>query len=243
MNAQKFRQCFGQAGQSWLVLSAVAAASLFLTPVFPSTARGDIYSYIDQQGTIHFTNVPTDPRFKKVLREWFSFRRRLQPAELEPAIARHARRHRLEPALLRAVIKAESDFNPDAVSKAGAVGLMQLMPHTAVRLDVRDAYDPEDNIGGGARHLRYLLDRFRGNLTLALAAYNAGENVVDRYHAVPPIEETRRYVAKVLRHYRLYMRADRLSEQAGLPPPAGRLTAFSRPTPAQPAAPWSAPRR
>jgi soluble lytic murein transglycosylase len=95
-----------------------------------------------------------------------------------------------------------------AVSRAGAIGLMQLMPQTAVRLDVRDLYDPEDNIGGGTKYLRQLLDRFRGNLPLALAAYNAGEHVVDRYRALPPIDETRQYVRKVLRYYRTFLTRD-----------------------------------
>ncbi len=221
-----------------LVIGALATTLLLAAAALPPVARGDIYSFVDQQGTIHFTNVPTDPRFKKVPRELPSFHRRLHPAELEQAIVRHARRHRLEPALLRAVIKAESDFDPNAVSRAGAVGLMQLMPHTAVRLDVRDSYDPEDNIGGGAQYLRSLLDRFQGNVTLALAAYNAGEQVVDRYQAVPPFDETRTYVVKVLRFYRGYL----LKERTGQPL-AGRLTSFSRPSQSQPASSRPAPGR
>jgi soluble lytic murein transglycosylase len=225
-------------GQPASVAGAMTMVLLLVAAACPAAARGDMYSFVDQQGTIHFTNVPTDPRFKKVLREFPSFRHRLRPGEFEQAIARHAQRHRLEPALLRAVIKAESDFDPNAVSKAGAVGLMQLMPHTAVRLDVRDSYDPEDNIGGGARYLRHLLDRFQGNLTLALAAYNAGENLVDRYQAVPPIEETRLYVAKVLRHYLTYLRADRLNERAQQNQ-ARRFTSFSRLSRSQLVSSWS----
>jgi soluble lytic murein transglycosylase len=142
-------------------------------------------------------------------------------------ISRFSRQHQLHPALIRAVIKAESDFDPMAVSRAGAVGLMQLMPQTAVQLEVQDLFDPEDNIGGGTKYLRQLLDRFRGNLPLALAAYNAGEHVVDRYRALPPIDETRQYVRKVLRYYRTFLtrelsatgRVIAPSESAG-PPPA-----------------------
>jgi soluble lytic murein transglycosylase len=133
----------------------------------------------------------------------------LSERELEPVISRFSRQHQLHPALIRAVIKAESDFDPLAVSRAGAVGLMQLMPQTAKRFDVRDLYDPEDNIAGGTKYLRQLLDRFRGNLPLALAAYNAGENVVERYRALPPIDETRQYVRRVLHYYRTFLLKDR----------------------------------
>jgi soluble lytic murein transglycosylase len=105
----------------------------------------------------------------------------------------------------RAVIKAESDFNPTVISRAGAVGLMQLIPETATRHGVLDVYDARDNIAGGAKHLRYLLDRFQGNVPLALAAYNAGERHVDRYRQIPPFKETRAYVKKVLGFYRDYL--------------------------------------
>jgi len=170
-----------------------------------STTRAEIYQYIDAKGTISLTNVPSDARYRRI----DILRNRLHPMiserELEPMIRRFSRQHRLHPALIRAVIKAESNFDPMAVSRAGAIGLMQLMPQTAVQLDVQDPYDPEDNIGGGTKYLRQLLDRFRGNLPLALAAYNAGEHVVDRYRALPPIRETRQYVRKVLRYYRTFL--------------------------------------
>ena len=124
--------------------------------------------------------------------------------ELERAVTRAARQHRLHPALLFAVMKAESSFNPIVVSKAGAVGLMQLIPETAMRHGVQNLYDTNENVAGGARHLRYLLDRFHGNTRLALAAYNAGEGKVDRYKQIPPYKETRHYVQKVLSYYRDY---------------------------------------
>ncbi len=124
--------------------------------------------------------------------------------ELEQAVSRYSRKYRIPPALLLAVMKAESDFNPIVVSKAGAVGLMQLIPETAIRHGVRNLYDTDDNIKGGARHLRYLLDRFNGNLRLALAAYNAGERKVERYRRIPPFKETRMYVKKVMQYYREY---------------------------------------
>lgn len=186
-------------------LGAVATLVMFTTSAFPPVVLGDIYQYIDGDGTIHLTNVPSDPRFKKVLAESSSLRPRISASQFEQAILRHSKEHRLHPALLRAVIKAESDFDPTAISRAGAVGLMQLMPETAVKLDVRNPYDPEENIAGGARHLRYLLDRFHGDLALALAAYNAGEHRVEQYRTLPPIDETRHYVTKVLRFYRAFL--------------------------------------
>jgi soluble lytic murein transglycosylase-like protein len=125
-------------------------------------------------------------------------------AELERAVTRAAEQHHLHPALLLAVMKAESSFNPLVVSKAGAVGLMQLVPETAMRHGVQHLYDTNENVAGGARHLRYLLDRFHGNTRLALAAYNAGERKVDRYKQIPPYKETRHYVQKVLSYYRDY---------------------------------------
>jgi soluble lytic murein transglycosylase len=177
-------------------------------------ARAEVYQYIDANGTISLTNVPNDPRYKRVLSELPRSRSIMSDRELDPVIARHSRAHRLHPALIRAVIKTESDFDPLAVSHAGAVGLMQLMPQTAMRFDVRDSYNPDDNIGGGTKYLRQLLDRFNGNLPLALAAYNAGEHAVERYRGLPPIPETRQYVLKVLGYYRNFLMNARSSSRA-----------------------------
>jgi soluble lytic murein transglycosylase-like protein len=173
-----------------------------------STTAAEIYQLIEPNGSISLTNVPSDSRYRKIEIESSRFHTTLSEQELEPVIRRHSSRHQLHPALIRAVIKAESDFDPRAVSRSGAIGLMQLMPQTAVRLDVRDMYDPDDNVGGGTKYLRQLLDRFHGNLPLALAAYNAGENAVDRYQALPPFDETRQYVRKVLRYYRTFLVRD-----------------------------------
>jgi Transglycosylase SLT domain len=173
----------------------------------PTTAT-EIYQFIGPNGSISLTNVPSDSRYRKIEVESSRFHSTLSEQELEPVIRRHSSQHRLHPALIRAVIKAESGFDPRAVSRSGAIGLMQLMPQTAVRLDVRDMYDPDDNVGGGTRYLRQLLDRFHGNLPLALAAYNAGENAVDHYQTLPPFDETRQYVQKVLRYYRTFLVRD-----------------------------------
>jgi len=172
------------------------------------TTKAEIYQFVGRDGSISLTNVPSDSRYRKIEVESSRLHATLSERELEPVIRRHSSKHQLHPALIRAVIKAESDFDPRAVSRAGAIGLMQLMPQTAVRLDVRDMYDPDDNVGGGTKYLRQLLDRFHGNLPLALAAYNAGENAVDHYQALPPFDETRQYVRKVLRYYRTFLVRD-----------------------------------
>lgn len=193
------------------------AAALLVTAL---PARADVYQYIDANGTISLTNVPNDPRYQRIISELPRSRSVISDGELEPVIARHSRVHRLHPALIRAVIKTESDFDPLAVSRAGAIGLMQLMPQTAMRLEVRDSYNPDENIGGGTKYLRQLLDRFNGNLPLALAAYNAGEQAVERYRGLPPIAETRQYVKKVLRYYRAFLMNDRLSSSRSYRPQA-----------------------
>ena len=124
---------------------------------------------------------------------------RLNLADIHAHIREVAVRHNMSPLLVAAIIEAESEFNPRAVSRKGARGLMQLMPATASSLAVHDSFDPYENIEGGVRHLRRLLDRFHGNVPLAVAAYNAGEQAVINYGGVPPYRETRRYVARVLR--------------------------------------------
>jgi soluble lytic murein transglycosylase-like protein len=123
-----------------------------------------------------------------------------------------ANRYRLDPALIKAVIKAESGYNPDAVSGKGAQGLMQLMPSTARALGLEDMLDPEGNIEAGSKHLRQLLDLFQGDIRLSVAAYNAGLSRVRMYNDIPPIRETRDYVEKVLGYYSDYRQE---SEEGG----------------------------
>ncbi|MBI3621570.1 MAG: lytic transglycosylase domain-containing protein [Nitrospirae bacterium] len=178
----------------------------------PAVAASDVYHFVDAQGVVHFTNVPTDPRFRP-LRPADSSRLRsafpsstVSPRTLNRLVAEAARQYEIEAGLIKAVIKAESDFDAYAVSPAGAQGLMQLMPATAELLAVEDPFDPAANILGGVRHLRDLLDRFDGNIPLAVAAYNAGALRVEAAGGIPAIEETRQYVQRVLTYYRDYLR-------------------------------------
>jgi soluble lytic murein transglycosylase-like protein len=137
-------------------------------------------------------------------------------AAFETLIIEAAARHRLDPALIKAVIRTESNFDHRAVSRKGALGLMQLMPGTAGMYGLADAFEPRGNIDAGSKHLRMLLDRYRGDLHLALAAYNAGEQAVERYgRRIPPFAETRGYVRSVLRYLDTYRRAPTLT--AGTP--------------------------
>ena len=172
--------------------------------VFPSPSSTEIYKYVDENGVIHLTNVP-DKRYTLVLRDgWVRFRLGANVDQYDSMIRKASERYGVDYALVKAVIKAESNFDPQAISRAGAKGLMQLMPGTAKALGVSDSFHPADNIEGGIRHLRYLIDLFNGNLQLVLAAYNAGEEAVFRYDGIPPYQETRIYVQRVLEYFQNY---------------------------------------
>ena len=177
--------------------------------LFPAAALGDIYKYIDPEGVIHLTNVPTNPdiRYEVVLREKRVLFK-VKSADInkyDHLISKASEKYNVESALVKAVIKAESNFNHQAVSPKGARGLMQLMPATASSLQVRDSFHPENNIEGGVRYLRYLLNIFKGDISLALAAYNAGEAAVTRNHySIPPYRETQTYVQRVLYYLSQY---------------------------------------
>ncbi len=176
-----------------------------------SLARADIYTFVDAAGIAHYSNVPTDPRFQFLLAtpadktqsgEAYSPVLLARSVEFDPIIEKAALAASVEADLLRAVIAVESGFNTRAVSKAGAVGLMQLMPATAKRFGATDRYDPRQNVHAGARYLRSLIDRYGKDIQLALAAYNAGETAVDRCgRCIPAYKETQAYVPKVLRVY------------------------------------------
>lgn len=171
---------------------------MLLIPV--SVTQAAIYSYVDQFGRLHFTNVPADPKYREVP-GYDDIQKSAVKGKYGQIIRTAAERYSLDSELIRAIIKVESDFNPYAISGKGAMGLMQLMPETAKEMDVVSPFEARDNIMGGSRYLRKLLNRFDGDLRLGLAAYNAGPNRVLQYGGVPEIPETRYYVDKVLREY------------------------------------------
>jgi soluble lytic murein transglycosylase-like protein len=194
---------------------------LVLLGMSSQAAHADIYAFTDVNGTPNFTNVPTDERYELTARseetkteptEITEFvlnknlvRKGSQQKMLAPEINRAALMYHLDPALLHAVIATESGYTTNAVSRKGALGLMQLMPDTARRYGVTDPFNPAQNIQAGTQHLNSLLKRFDNNLFLALAAYNSGESNVVKYGTrIPPFPETQAYVPKVMRLYRKY---------------------------------------
>ena len=199
---------------------AAVVAAIWLSAGFAAAAHADVYTFVDAQGVIHYTNVPSDSRYSVIFRESYRFpndyfrdTKRVTRAKDRNAYAeivkKAAREQKLDQALLRAVIAVESGYDPNAVSSKGAVGLMQLMPETAQRYGVSNIYDPAQNVHAGARYLRDLMRKFNDDLSLALAAYNAGEDAVIRYgNRIPPYRETREYVPRVMDLYRRYRPAD-----------------------------------
>jgi soluble lytic murein transglycosylase-like protein len=180
---------------------------------FYGSAYADIYRYEDDEGIVHFTDAPTDKRFKvfmrdikkdKLLRTKLRLITTANPAEYEQIIKTCSEKYGVNSSLIKAVIHAESGYNPNAVSNKGASGLMQLMPGTARSLKVANSFDPKDNVEGGVKYLRFLLDTFRGDVSLALAAYNAGLTRVAKYGGIPPYAETRTYVNRVLSYMQSY---------------------------------------
>jgi soluble lytic murein transglycosylase len=178
------------------------AAALTMTLVVCLPVQADIYRYVDKNGVIHFSNAPTVPGYRVYIREVPRIRR--VPTHYDTYINEAAATYGLPVSLIKAVIRAESNFNTYAVSKKGAQGLMQLMPETARDLGVVDSFDPEENIFGGTRYLKEMLTQFNGNLQLALAAYNAGPDRVQGRNRIPPIEETRTFVRRVMKYIEDY---------------------------------------
>jgi soluble lytic murein transglycosylase-like protein len=191
--------------KDFLVLICFVLMSTFLH----CTLYADIYKYEDAEGIVHLTNVPTEAGIKYVLvmrekRVLFDKKLSSDISRYDNFIAKASQKHNVDSALIKAVIKTESNFNHMAVSRKGAQGLMQLMPATAASLQVYDSFHPENNIDGGVRYLRYLINSFNGNIPLVLAAYNAGENAVIRYGGVPPYRETQTYIQKCMAYLEKY---------------------------------------
>ena len=207
----------------------------------PEFVQATLYTYVDNHGVRHYTNVPGDPRAKAVIlaehkvttiaglrarissanskkqpRQCLTAHHRANSSRLESHIRRACMQHQVDPLLIKAIIKTESNFDQFAVSAKGAQGLMQLMPETAKDLQVSDPFDAYQNISAGTRYFRNLLDTFSGNIRLSLAAYNAGPGRVARFGAIPRIPETIDYVRTVLRHYREYKQTKRLSTSINL---------------------------
>ena len=176
--------------------------------------NAEFYMYRDSRGSLNITNAPSSSAYRpyeptlkgksRVLR--FSGLDRARQKVFDAIIRETANRHRIDSALVKAVIRAESDFVPYARSPKGALGLMQLMPATARMHNVWRVFEPHDNIEGGVKHLRLLLDRYKGNVRLALAAYNAGVEAVARHRGIPPFPETVEYLDRVLRFREQYLR-------------------------------------
>ncbi|MDX1594482.1 MAG: lytic transglycosylase domain-containing protein [Gammaproteobacteria bacterium] len=193
---------------------AASVACLFLSLLLSAPpAQAAVYRYVDEQGRVHYTDKPEHDGYRKLVRTWKGWREpsydyrqfHANQARFTPLLAEIADRYGLPDSLLHAIVSAESAYDPDALSSAGAVGLMQLMPATARRYGVTNRQNPRANVDGGTRYFLELLALFGNDMTLALAAYNAGENAVIRHgRRVPPYPETRNYVRKVLEYYRRY---------------------------------------
>jgi len=190
-----------------ILIHKILIAGALLVPLFAgvSPADADIYRYVDANGRVQFTDTPTHGRWNMYRKEGASSG--ATHRSYRDIIRQNANHYSLEEALVKAVIKVESDYQPRIVSKKGAQGLMQLIPETAKLLNVNNPFDPSENIRGGSAYLRRMLDLFDNDVELALAAYNSGPSTVKRYGGIPPYNETRNYVKKVKRYLDYYRQA------------------------------------
>lgn len=184
-----------------------ALSAIFILIAFVLSVHADIYMYIDDNGVMHFTNAPTSNQhdYKVYIKEKTAISAKFHPTDKYDELISHASREfNVDSHLLKAMIKAESDFDPRAISRKGAMGLMQIMPENFKMLNLDNPFDPWQNIRAGAQYFKKLYKRFNGKLALSLAAYNAGPTAVDRYKSIPPYQETEEYVRRVLRYYRTF---------------------------------------
>ena len=164
------------------------------------SAQADIYRFKDENGVWHFTNIRSDRRYRLYIKTG-RVKGKQYIRDYDTIIQRAAQQFGVEPHLIKSIIMAESSFNPNAISKSGAQGLMQLMPPTANDMEVHNPFDPEENIFGGTKYLSLLLKRFNQDTKLAIAAYNIGPSVVANQNSVPLVPQTRRFVEKVMKYY------------------------------------------
>lgn len=189
------------------IFKFVVFGTLFTLITVVSSVQADIYMYVDENGVMHFSNAPTsnEHEYKVYIKERTSVSRNFYATnKYDHFITDAAKQTGVDSRLLKAMIKAESDFDPRAVSRKGAMGLMQIMPENFKMLDLKNPFDPWQNIRAGAQYFQKLYERFNGKLALSLAAYNAGPTAVDRYKRIPPYQETEEYVRRVLRYYRTF---------------------------------------
>jgi len=194
-------------GREIKIFQIVVLGTLFTLIAAVSSVHADIYMYIDDKGVMHFTNAPTsnEHEYKVYIKERTSVSKKFYSTnKYDHYITDASEQTGVDSRLLKAMIKAESDFDPRAVSRKGAMGLMQIMPENFKMLDLKNPFDPWENIKAGARYFQQLNKRFNGKLALSLAAYNAGPTAVDRYKSIPPYQETEEYVRRVLRYYRTF---------------------------------------
>ncbi len=179
--------------------------ALFILITSGKPCNATLYTYTDSKGTVHYTNVPTDPRYRPLNRN-YRRPRYSSSKSFDIFINAAGKYYDIDPLLIKAIIKKESSFNQFATSKKGAKGLMQLMPETALDMDVNNVFDPQENIFGGTRYLRFLANKFNGNLNLVLASYNAGPTIVSKTNSVPNYKETKHYIRKVMSYYKNYLK-------------------------------------
>ncbi len=190
------------------ILAVLFSLLLISTAFFPADLSAEIYSFRDENGVLHFSNAPTSARYRYSGPEASMHASIYYPggnmSTYDGIIREASLQHGMQFELIKAMIRAESNFNPNAISPSGAIGLMQIMPGNLNEFGISDPFDPRDNIMGGTKYLKQLMKKYNSDLSLSIAAYNAGPGAVDKYKDIPPYPETEKHVEKVLRFYSHY---------------------------------------